>query len=166
MIAPSEDGRTIFVADPPRKVIVALNREGESMGTMGSPEMPIDALALSIVGSEIFVLDPRSRKIEILSFSGLLRRELEWDGVLLPSAFAYDRRRGLFFVVNPRWMVINVFTPDGRNLSAFGQYGDAVHQMKSVDAVYAGPEGSIYAIDSREGKVLVFGESGQTAGKK
>lgn len=160
VIAPSEDGRTIFVADPPRKVIVALNREGESAGIIGSADMPVDALSLSIVGSEIHELDRRSHKIEIFSFSGVLRRELAWDDILLPSAFAYDRRRGWFFVVNPRWMVVDVFS-EGRNLSAFGEYGDGVRQMKSVDALYVDPDGLIYAADSHEGKVLVFGEAGR-----
>lgn len=164
-IAPSEDGRTIFVADPPRKIIVALNREGESVGKIGSAESPIDALSLSVVGSEIYELDQRSHKVEVFSFSGMLRRELEWDGVALPSAFAYDRRRDLFFVVNPRWMVIDVFTGSGKNLSAFGQYGDEVHQMKRVDALYVDPEGLIYVIDSHDGKVLVFGEPSQTGSK-
>ena len=166
VIAPSEDGRTIFVADPPRKVIVALNREGESVGTIGSEGSPVDAISLAIVGSEIYELDRRTHKIEIYSFSGVLRREWEWEDVRLPSAFAYDRARNLFFVVNPRWMVIDIFNADGRNLSAFGEYGDAVHQMKSVDALYVDPQGLVYATDSHEGKVLVFGESVQTIGKR
>jgi hypothetical protein len=155
-IAASEDGRAIYVADPPRKTILALNREGEPITTIGSPEMPIDALALSVIGSEIFALDRSSHKVKVLSAGGVLRREMQWNEIQFPSAFAFDSRRGLFFVANPRWMVIDILERDGRSIGTFGEYGDGVSQMKSVDALYVDPSGLVYAADSHNGKVLVF----------
>lgn len=157
-IAISDDGFTIFVADPPKKVIVAFNREGEEIGRIGSVDVPIDALSISVVGNEIYALDRRLHKFLAFSVSGKFRRELDWDGILMPSAFAYDKWRKLYFVANPRWMVIDIFSADGRNLGAFGQLGDAVHQMKGIDAIYVDPEGVVYAVDSHQGKVLIFSE--------
>ncbi len=164
-IAVSEDGFTLFVADPPRKVIVAFNREGEETGRIGSAEVPIDALAISVVGNEIYALDRQRRQFLVFSIGGLFRREAEWDGIRMPSAFAYDKRRRLFFVANPRWMVIDIFSDDGRNLGAFGQLGDAVQQMKGIDAMYVDPDGVVYAVDSHQGKVLVFAEISPGASK-
>ncbi len=157
-IAISDDGFTIFVADPPRKAIVALNREGEEVGRIGSADLPIDALSISVVGSEIYALDRRLHKFLVFSVNGQFRRELDWDGILMPSAFAYDKWRKLYFVANPRWMVIDIFSAESRNIGAFGQLGDAVHQMKGIDAIYVDPEGMVYAVDSHQGKVLIFSE--------
>jgi DNA-binding beta-propeller fold protein YncE len=151
-IAASEDGRILFVADPPRKTILALNREGESIGTIG----PIEPISIAVAGNELLALDGPTRQVNVFSFSGLFRRKLEWDEVRLPSAIAYDRPRGFFFVSNPRWMVVDVFASEGKNLTAFGRYGDAVEQMKSVTALWVAPNGTVFVIDSQGGKILVF----------
>jgi DNA-binding beta-propeller fold protein YncE len=157
LIAASEDGRAIYVADAARRHLIAFNREGELITTIGNDETPIDALAIAVIGSEIHVLDRISHKIRVFSAGGVLRREWEWPEVRLPSAFAWDRRRELYFVVNPRWMAIQIFDRDGHNVGSFGNYGDSVQQMKAVQSLYVDADGHVVAVDSHSGKVLVFG---------
>lgn len=158
-IALSDDGRTIYVADPPRNVVVAFNREGEIDSTIRLPEERSEPGALAVIANQLYILTNRQHRVLILSLAGLLRGELRWDGVSIPTAFAYDPLQHRFLVSNPRSTTVQIFNQDGLNLGAFGQYGDGVDQMQRVDALYVDPGGLVYVIDSHHGKVLVFAES-------
>ena len=160
-IALSEEGRTIYVADPPRNAIVALNREGEVDEILSMPEDRSEPIAISVIDNQLYVLTNRQHRVYILSPAGHLRGELRWDGVTYPTAFAYDRRQQRFLTSNPRSMTVQIFNEEGQNLGAFGQYGDGLEQMKRVDALHIDARGLVYVVDSHEGKVLVFAESHQ-----
>jgi DNA-binding beta-propeller fold protein YncE len=160
-IALSEDGRTIYVADPPRKQIVELNREGEVNGAIDLPADFGGPLALSVVNNQIHVLGDRQHRVAIFSPGGRLEGELKWDGIQYPSASAWDPVRQLFFAVNPRWMIVQAFDVEGRNLGAFCQFGDSVDQARRIDLLSVDLEGLVYVVDSHEGKVLVFGGPGK-----
>jgi len=158
-IAISEDGRTVYVADPPRNVVVALNREGEVNGTIQLPPELGEPAALSVVDNQIYVLGNRQHRVGIFSPGGNQRGEVRWDGIQFPSAFTYDAERRRFLVANPRWMIVEIFNDEGRNLGAFGQLGAGVDQMERVDSLYVDPQGLHYLVDSHHGKVLVFADS-------
>jgi len=159
LIALSENGRTIYVADPPNEAIVELNREGEVDGTIKLPPECREPVSLAVVANQVYVLGNRQQKVGIFSPGGFQRGELHWEEVPSPSAFAYDSARQLFFVANG-WMIINVLNEGGKNAGSFGHAGLAVDQMQRVDSLYVDPDGMVYIIDSRNGKVLVFANSG------
>jgi len=156
-IALSESGSTIYVTDPPRNVVVELNRKGEVTGTISLPEELSDPSAISVVDNQIHVMGSRQHRVEVFTPSGKPRGELQWDGIRLPSAFAYDPIRQRFLVANPRWMVVQVFDRQGRNLGAFGQMGEVVDQVQRISGIFVDPEGLAYVVDSSSSKVLVFG---------
>lgn len=158
-IALSQDGRTIYVADPPRNVVVALNREGEVDALFPMPEERCEPSAISVINNQLYVMASRQHRVFILSPAGRALGEIRWDGIQVPTAFTYDHRRKRFVTSNPRSGTVQIFTEAGQNLAAFGQYGDAVDQMRHVDALYVDRRGLVYVIDSHDGKVLVFGES-------
>ena len=158
-IALSEDGKTIYVADPPRNVVVALNREGEVNGTIQLPPEFGEPAAISVSANQVYVLGNRQHRVGIFSPGGNQRGEIRWDGIQFPSAFTYDAGRRRFLVANPRWMTVEIFNDEGRNLGAFGQRGEGVDQMERVDSLYVDPQGGHYVVDSHHGKVLVFADS-------
>ncbi len=158
-IAVSENGRTVYVADPPLNVVVALNREGEVSGTINLPPELDEPSAISVLGNQIYILGNRQHKVGIFSPNGHPRGELRWDGIEFPSAFAYDPERRRFLVANPQWMTVEVFSEAGQGLGAFGRWGGGVDQMQRVDSLHVDPQGRVYVVDSRRGKVLVFGAS-------
>lgn len=158
-IALSDDGRTIYVADPPRNAVVALDREGEVDSTFGLPEERSEPSAIFVIDNQLYVLASRQHRVFILRPGGRLRGELRWDGIAVPTAFAYDALAHRFLAANPRSTTVQIFNLDGVNLGAFGQYGDAVDQMQHVDCLYVDPSGLVYVVDSHHGKVLVFAES-------
>jgi uncharacterized protein YjiK len=160
-IALSEDGKTIYVADPPKNVVLELNREGEVNGAINLPPELGEPAAISVIGNQIYVLGNRQHRVGIFSQSGNQRGELRWDGVQFPSAFTYDAARRRFLVANPRWMIVGIFNQEGQNLGAFGQLGEGVDQMQRVDSLYVDPQGLLYLVDSHHGKVLVFSDSPQ-----
>jgi sugar lactone lactonase YvrE len=158
-IALSEDGKTIYVADPPKHAIVALNREGEMNTTISlPPELGVPS-AISVVNNQVCVLGDRQHKVGVFSPAGKQRGELRWDGVQFPSAFAFDPERRHFLVANPRWMIVEMFEEGGRSLGSFGHAGEAADQMLRVDALHVDPQGLFYLVDSHHGKVLVFAAS-------
>ena len=158
-LALSNDGRTIYVADPPRNVVVALNREGEVDATIHLPEERTEPSAISVANNQLYILGSRQHRIYMMSPSGRALGELHFDGITVPTAFAYDATQRRFLAANPRSTTVQVFDEDARNLGSFGQYGDAVDQMKRVDSLYVDPHGMVYVIDSHNGKILVFSES-------
>ena len=54
-------------------------------------------------------------------------------------------------------MAVQAFNEEGVNLASFGQFGAAVDQMERIDSLYVDPQGLVYVVDSRLGKVIVFG---------
>jgi DNA-binding beta-propeller fold protein YncE len=158
-IALSEDGRTIYVLDPPRNAVVALDREGSVNLTITLPEENTEPCAISVINNQIYVLGSRQHRVQILSPAGHPRGELQWEGVTIPTAFTYDPVQRQFLVGNPRFMAVQAFNEEGVNLASFGQFGSAVDQMERIDSLYVDPQGLVYVVDSRLGKVIVFGPS-------
>lgn len=156
-IATSEDGRTIYVADPPKNAIVAFNREGEVTDTIALTEATRDPSTILVIRNQLYVLGQRQHRVEVFSPGGERRAELKWDGNHYPTALAYDARHRRFLVANPRLSAVEVFNEDDRSVGVFGQLGDGVSQHRQVDGLYWDPRGDVYLIDSHHGKVLVFG---------
>jgi hypothetical protein len=157
-IAISEDRATLYIADPPKNQILALNREGEVNSTIPLTEAARDPIAIEEIDHELYVLGGRRQKLEIFSPKGERRRDLRWDGVANPTAFAYDREKSRFLVANPRLTIIEVFRPDGHSIAAFGQLGDRPDQHRRMEFLHVDAKGHIYSVDSHHGKVLVFAE--------
>ena len=107
------------------------------------------------------MLGDSQHRVEIFSPAGRPLGEQRWDSVRAPSAFAWDASRRRFLVANPRLMVIEIFNEEGQGLGAFGQRGEGVEQVEGIDSLYVDPEGLVYVVDSRHGKVLVYSESRQ-----
>ena len=158
MIAFSENERTIYVADPPRNLIVALDREGEVDGTIPLTEATRDPIAIHVINNQIYVLGGRQHRVEIFSPAGQRRRELRGNGVAIPTAFTYDESKRRFLVANPRMMIVEVFGTDGRNIGAFGQLGDHFDQQQRIEALHVDRQGVVYIVDSHQGKVVSFRE--------
>lgn len=157
-IALSADEHTIYVADPPRNVVVELDREGEVNGVIRLPPELSDPASVSIADNQVYVLGNREHRVVEFSPSGVPRGELRWNGVPFPSALAFDARHRLFLVGNPRWMVVQAFDLTGHNVAAFGQMGDAVDQTRRIDGIFADPRGRVFVLDAHNGKVVVFGD--------
>lgn len=155
-IAISEDGRSLYVADPPRNAVVELNREGEVNSVIHLPPELNNPIALSVARNQIYVLGESQHRVGIFSPKGQSRGEIRWDGIRAPPAIAWDSRGSRFLVANPRWSVVQSFDEAGHDDGAFGQAGERVDQVKRIDGLFTDWKGRVYEVDSHNGKVLVF----------
>ena len=62
-VALSEDGRTVYVTDPPRNVVVAFNQEGEVNLTIQLPPELREPSAISVADQQIYVLGNPQHKV-------------------------------------------------------------------------------------------------------
>ena len=157
-IALSENARTIYVLDPPQRSVVSFNQEGETIATFGNPGELSEPTNIAVVGEDVWVLDTGLHRVQIFTASGRLRRSLAIEGVAYPSGLAYDVPRHRYFVGNPSLGTIQAFDEQGRNIGVFGGRGDAVDQVRKIDALYVDPQGRVYVVDFHNGKVVVFVE--------
>lgn len=158
VIALSENGRTLYVADPPRNVIVAMNREGDVDETIALTPTAREPAGITVINNQLYVLGGREHRIEIFSPSGERRADMRWDSINAPLAFAYDAANHRYLVGNPRIMSVEVFDEEYRGVGVFGRNGDAVDQQRRIDRIYVDQQGRVYVVDGHHGKVLVFGE--------
>jgi hypothetical protein len=112
-------------------------------------------------GNQLYVLDNATHRVAVFSTAGTSRGALHWDDLEFPAAFTYDAARGRFAVANPQYMVVEVFNQSGQNLGAVGQLGDRVDQVRRIDVLHLDPQGRVYMVDSRRGKVVVYAEVGE-----
>lgn len=157
-IALSEDGRTLYVADPPKNQVVALNREGEMNGVIPLTELTREPGAICAINNQVHVLGLKQNRVEIFSPAGVRRGELQWEDVRRPTAFTYDPKRRYYLVGNPYIGVVEVLREDGHGIGAFGSRGERVDQQLRIEYLHVDPQGRVYVVDSHHGKVLVFGE--------
>lgn len=158
-VAIADNVRTIYIADPPQKHILALNQEGETVGSIPLPAGYSAPASITMMGGFLNVMAVMQHFVQVISQTGIVRGALEWESIQYPTAFGYDPIRRRVFVANPRYSTIEVFTTDGVSIGVFGQAGDGVDQFRRVDSIYVDPMGLVYVTDSRRGKVLVFDES-------
>jgi len=157
-IAVAENVRTIYIADPPRRQIVVLNQEGETAGSIPLPPGFTAPSSLTVVGGLLHVLGPMQHALQVMTQTGVLKGTQQWESVAFPSAFAHDFLRRRMFVANPRYMNVEVYQPDGASVGVFGLSGDGAGQFRRVDSLHVDVQGLVYVVDSRHGKVVVFGE--------
>jgi DNA-binding beta-propeller fold protein YncE len=162
VVAP--DGKRVYVADPPRRRVLVLNQEGEveqelsALADGQSLATPV-ALAIDPLRKELFVLDTERKRVEAFALGGGHQGALRFEPLREFSALAFDSERRLFFVGDPRYEAVHVFTEDRTFVGSFGQSGSAAGESRAPYGLYVDFRGFVYLVDSLGCKVLVFGQS-------
>ena len=152
----SHDLKSVFIADPPRHKVVVFNQEGETVREFGgADELDLPA-ALATWDDLIYVLDQGRGQVQVYSPGGALQRSLKWDRVRNPSAFAVDTEQGLYFVGDPKFGMVQVFDEAGVDVSAFGQAGSGLDEIRIPSYIYVDAQQRIYIVDPQNAKVLIF----------
>jgi DNA-binding beta-propeller fold protein YncE len=162
VVAP--DAKRVYVADPPRHRVVVLNQEGEvvqQLSRLGQGQVlatPV-AVAVDAKRKELFVLDAERNRVEVFTLGGAHKDTLRFEPLRDLSAMAFDSERRLFFLGDPRYEAVHVFTENRSFVGSFGQSGSAVGESRAPSGLYVDFRGFVYLVDSLGSKVLVFGES-------
>lgn len=155
-IAITRNRRTLYVADPDSRAVFAFNQEGEVNSTIALPADLGEPAAMTVVENDLYVLGRGQAGARVFTATGNPRGSRNWGEIRFPMALAWDGCR--FAVANPRWMVVEIYNAAGESVGVFGQTGDGVDQVRRIDSLYMDDRGSVYVVDSREGKVLVFAD--------
>lgn len=155
-IAITRNRRTLYVADPDSRAVFAFNQEGEVNGVIAMPPDLGEPAALTVVDNDLYVLGRGQSGALVFTATGNPRGARSWGEIRYPTAVAWDGSR--FAVANPRWMVVEIYNAAGESLGVFGQTGSGPDEFRRIDSLYIDGQGAVYVVDSREGKVLVFGD--------
>jgi len=159
-IAVDQASGHIYVADPPRNIVVMLDAAGNILakignGTSGSGSGefagPNDVV---VRGQELFVLDAQNHRIQVFDLAGHFRASIH-PGSMGPSvAFAVDKQ-GRIYLDGPL-DTVQVFQRDGRLLSRFGYTGTGYGQFGTLSGIWIDSSDRIYIADTGNNRVQMF----------
>jgi sugar lactone lactonase YvrE len=160
-VAFSGDG-DVYVADAGEGAVARIGADGRCawLGE-GILERPS---GLALRGGEIFVADPPSHHVVVLSGAGEVLRTLgahgDGDGGLnFPTSVALDAS-GNLLVVDALNFRIARFGPDGRWLGAFGATLGDGGPFAMPKSIATGADGRVYVSDAQRDVVVVFRPDG------
>ncbi len=159
-IAVDQASGHIYVADPPRNMVVMLDADGNIMGKIGtgasgsgSEEFaaPTDVV---VRGQELFVLDAQNSRIQVLDLAGHFRASIHPEIKGSSGAFSVDSR-GRIYLDGPL-DIVHVFQRDGRLLYRFGYTGTGSRARSVLSCIWIDSSDRIYVADSGNNRVQTF----------
>ena len=173
---------SIYVVDMANGRVERFDREGTYVGTWGGVDSGLTftvteqglgptGIAVGIDGL-VYVADTWAHRIVVLNESGQEVRSFGVFGDTLDAPDANTLPGSLFgprsvavtpneiFVSDTGNERIQVFSPDGTFIRAWGGYGSGPSQFIEPVGVAVGPDGNVYVADSGNGRISVFGRDG------
>jgi len=150
----------IYVADPPRNVVVMLDADGNILAKIGTGASgsgsgefaaPTDVV---VRNQELFVLDAQNSRIQVLDLAGHFRASIHPEIKGSSGAFSVDSR-GRIYLDGPLDIVL-VFQRDGRLLYRFGYTGTGSRARSVLSCIWIDSTDRIYVADSGNNRVQSF----------
>lgn len=160
-IAIDRESHHIFVCDPPRHMVILLDKQGHILGHFGKRRGGKDPgdfrfpTRLAISGSDVFVLDSGNSRLQVLDLDGRYRREISIPELSVETGLAVDAQKRIY-VGNLTLDAIDVFTNDGKFLYRFGSLGSDPGQFNRPCGFWIDSRGMIYVTDMRNERVEMF----------
>lgn len=160
-VATSAEGE-VYVADAGEGAVARIGADGRCTwlgdGTLERPT------GLALRGGEVFVADPPSHRVLVLSRASELVRTIggpgDGEGCLhFPTSLAFDASGNLLVVDALNFRVAR-FGPDGRWLGAFGATLADGGPFAMPKAIATGADGRVYVSDAQRDVVVVFRPDG------
>jgi len=150
----------IYVADPPRNVVVMLDADGNILAKIGTGASgsgsgefaaPTDVV---VRNQELFVLDAQNSRIQVLDLAGHFRASIHPAIKGSSGAFSVDSR-GRIYLDGPL-DIVHVFQRDGRLLYRFGYTGTGSRARSVLSCIWIDSSDRIYVADSGNNRVQTF----------
>ena len=151
----------IYVCDPSRHMVFALNQKGRVLARFGERfggeepgefRYPTQVLA---AGGEIVVLDSGNYRIQILDVRGHFLKQFRVPDVSNHSGLAMDGD-GNIYVTDPQLNQLRVFSHIGELLYNFGESGTGPGQFNGVSGIWVDSGHCLYVVDSKNKRVQLF----------
>jgi tripartite motif-containing protein 71 len=150
----------IYVADPPRNIVLMLDADGNILAKIGTGASgsgsgefaaPTDVV---VRGEELFVLDAENFRIQVLDLAGHFRASIHPESMGPSVAFSVDSRRRIY--LDGPLNTVQVFQRDGRLLYRFGYTGTGYGQFRMPSAIWIDSSDRIYVADTGNNRVQSF----------
>jgi DNA-binding beta-propeller fold protein YncE len=147
----------IYVADPPRNMVVMLDADGNILAKIGSGAdgsgpgefaAPTDVV---VRDQELFVLDSQNYRIQVLDLAGRFRASIHPESMGPSLGFSIDSE-GRIYLDGPL-DTVRVFRRDGRLLLRFGETGAGYGQFNLPSGIWIDSSDRIYVADTRNHRV-------------
>lgn len=164
-IAVAPDAKRVFVADPSHRRVIILNQEGEitqELSSLGGREESLAMPAAVTIDPErkrLYVFDSERNRVDAFTLGGAYEETLRFSPIREISAMVFDPVRRLFFLGDPRYEAVHVFTEAREFVGSFGLSGSQSGEARVSASLYVDPRGFVYLVDSLGSRVLVFGET-------
>ena len=151
----------LYVCDPPRHMVFALNQKGrvlarfgkrfggEGLGEFRYPSQIV------VAGGEIVVLDSGNYRIQILDLRGHFLKQFRLPDVSNGTGLAMDGN-GNIYVTDPQLNQLQVFSHSGEFLYNFGESGTGAGQFNGVSGMWVDSGHCLYVVDSKNKRVQLF----------
>ncbi|MBI5446139.1 MAG: hypothetical protein HY900_33620 [Deltaproteobacteria bacterium] len=177
------DGK-VYVADASTRRVVVFGAKGEFVTALGGKEVlakPVgialdeargriyvadsyghQLVAFDLQGNVVFVLGKKNTpgKIAAGSHDNAWDRSSEEGEFRFPTGVATDRK-GFIYVIDTMNFRVQIFSPEGKFVSAFGELGDAFGQFARPRGIAVDTEGHIYITDAVFHNVQIFDPEGK-----
>lgn len=150
----------IYVADPPRNVVVMLDaggnilaRFGTSTGRSGPAEFaePTDVV---IRDKKLFVLDTQNYRIQVFDLAGNFNSSIQPESMEPSQGFAIDNI-GRIYLDGPQ-DTIRVLQPDGRLIFEIGSTGSGHGEFRGPSGIWTDRLDRIFVADTGNHRVQSF----------
>jgi DNA-binding beta-propeller fold protein YncE len=170
----------LFLSDSILKRVIVLDKNGEYLRDIGSPELFVRPTGVALNEDKVFVVDTLSHQVLVFSKKdgNLLFRigkNGTGDGEFHYPTYIFISKDQLIYVTDSLNFRIQIFDIFGNFLSSFGKAGDVPGNFSKPKGIAVDSEGHIYIADSQFDNVqifdrngtllLVFGSSGSSQGK-
>jgi len=150
----------IYVADPPRNVVVMLDADGHIIAKIGTGASgagrgefaaPTDVV---VRNDELFVLDAQNFRIQVFDLAGHFRTSIFPESMGPSVAFSVDSR-GRIYLDGPL-DTVRVFQRDGRLIYRFGYTAAASRAQSLLSCIWIDPWDRVYVADKGNNLVQSF----------
>ena len=170
----------IFLSDSFLKRVIVLDKNGEYLRDIGSPELFARPTGVALNKDRVYIIDTLAHQLLVFSKKNgnlLFRigKNGSANGEFHYPTHIFIGNNNLIYVTDSLNFRVQVFDTDGNFLSSFGKAGDAPGNFSKPKGIAVDSEDHIYIADSefdnvqifdQSGKLLlVFGSSGSSHGK-
>jgi len=151
----------IYLADSARNFVLILDLGGKILAQVGKrgggrgPAEFMEPTEIALYGSEVFVLDKRNSRIQVLDLEGHFRRQfkLGGSGVTEARGMTFDAQ-GRLFVPTIYW--VEVFNREGEFLFRFGRSGDEIGEFGMASGICTDSRNRVLVMDSGKHSFQIF----------
>ena len=161
----------LFVSDAAIHAVICFNPSGEPIAQFGTAELGRPGgIAIDRERNRLYVADAKDHRIAV--FDSLALKFLRYIGgpgksgaaepgrFYAPTNVAVDRHGAIY--VSDTWNFrVQILSPDGQFVRAFGQQGDAPGEFIRPKGVAVDSEGHVYVADAEFNNFQIFTPQGQ-----